>query len=84
MMSVASDAAARLRDRPDAHDSTRLLVVDDHAAVRVGLTQLLEDQLDFEVVAAVAGQKPPCRSPNASAPTWRSSITNLASATACG
>lgn len=55
MMSVASDAAARLRDRPDAHDPTRLLVVDDHAAVRAGLTQLLEDQRDFEVVAAVAG-----------------------------
>jgi DNA-binding NarL/FixJ family response regulator len=55
MMSVASDAAASLRDRPDTYDPTRLLVVDDHAAVRAGLTQLLEDQLDFEVVAAVAG-----------------------------
>jgi DNA-binding NarL/FixJ family response regulator len=55
MMSVASDAAPRLRDRPDAHDPTRLLVVDDHAAVRAGLTQLLDDQLDVEVVAAVAG-----------------------------
>jgi DNA-binding NarL/FixJ family response regulator len=32
---------------------TRLLVVDDHAAVRAGLRELLEDQRDFEVVAAV-------------------------------
>jgi DNA-binding NarL/FixJ family response regulator len=30
---------------------TRLLVVDDHPAVRLGLRQLLEDQPDFEVVA---------------------------------
>ncbi len=29
----------------------RLLVVDDHPAVRLGLRQLLEDQPDFEVVA---------------------------------
>lgn len=32
----------------------RLLVVDDHAAVRAGLRELLDDELDFEVVAAVA------------------------------
>jgi DNA-binding NarL/FixJ family response regulator len=32
----------------------RLLVVDDHPAVRAGLRQLLDDQADFEVVAAVA------------------------------
>ncbi len=32
----------------------RLLVVDDHPAVRRGLRELLEDQLDFEVVAVVA------------------------------
>ncbi len=32
----------------------RLLVVDDHAAVRAGLRELLDDERDFEVVAAVA------------------------------
>ncbi|MGH2886745.1 MAG: response regulator transcription factor, partial [Solirubrobacteraceae bacterium] len=32
----------------------RLLVVDDHPAVLAGLRQLLEDQADFEVAAAVA------------------------------
>jgi DNA-binding NarL/FixJ family response regulator len=33
---------------------TRLLVVDDHPAVRSGVRALLADQPDFEVVAAVA------------------------------
>lgn len=33
---------------------TRLLVVDDHPAVRAGLQQLLDDEADFEVAAAVA------------------------------
>lgn len=33
---------------------TRLLVVDDHPAVRAGLRDLLEDEAEFEVVAAVA------------------------------
>lgn len=32
----------------------RLLVVDDHAAVRAGLRELLDDEPDFEVAAAVA------------------------------
>jgi DNA-binding NarL/FixJ family response regulator len=32
----------------------RLLIVDDHAAVRAGLSELLDDAADFEVVAAVA------------------------------
>jgi DNA-binding NarL/FixJ family response regulator len=32
----------------------RLLVVDDHAAVRAGLRSLLADEADFEVVAAVS------------------------------
>jgi DNA-binding NarL/FixJ family response regulator len=32
----------------------RLLVVDDHAAVRAGVRDLLSDEADFDVVAAVA------------------------------
>lgn len=40
------------KDLPSA--AKRLLVVDDHGAVRAGLRQLLEDQADFAVVAAVA------------------------------
>ena len=39
-------------DRP--RRPLRLLVVDDHPAVRAGLRQLLDDQADFEVAAAVA------------------------------
>jgi DNA-binding NarL/FixJ family response regulator len=39
---------------PDASDSPlRVLVVDDHPAVRMGLRELFEDQPDFVVVAAV-------------------------------
>jgi DNA-binding NarL/FixJ family response regulator len=42
-------------DRSDAHDSRlhpiRVMVVDDHPAVRLGLVQLLEGQRDFSVEA---------------------------------
>jgi len=43
---------AQFHDDPIAR--TRVLVVDDHAAVRAGLRELLADEADFEVVAAVA------------------------------
>jgi DNA-binding NarL/FixJ family response regulator len=55
MTAVSSDLTPHesvQNDLPPA--PTRLLVVDDHAAVRAGLRQLLEDQADFAVVAAVA------------------------------
>jgi DNA-binding NarL/FixJ family response regulator len=35
-------------------EPTRLLVVDDHAAVRAGVRDMLADEPDFDVVAAVA------------------------------
>jgi DNA-binding NarL/FixJ family response regulator len=38
----------------DPRERTRLLVVDDHAAVRAGLRDLLGDESDFDVVAVVA------------------------------
>jgi two-component system response regulator DevR len=46
-----TDEWAPLHDDPVARK--RLLVVDDHPAVRTGLRELLADEADFEVVAAV-------------------------------
>lgn len=55
MITVAADPAPRHTELPETRAAqTRLLVVDDHAAVRAGLQDLLEDEGDFEVVAAVA------------------------------
>jgi DNA-binding NarL/FixJ family response regulator len=53
MISIAPDRAAHSSDRSDPAPN-RLLVVDDHPAVRAGLKELLDDQPDFEVVADVA------------------------------
>jgi DNA-binding NarL/FixJ family response regulator len=46
--------AEHTESRDDPLAPTRLLVVDDHPAVRAGLRELLADQADFHVVAAVA------------------------------
>jgi DNA-binding NarL/FixJ family response regulator len=54
MTAIASNTNAirhNLSGRP--REPTRLLVVDDHAAVRAGVRDLLADEPDFEVVAAV-------------------------------
>src|SRR6185312_2242699 len=55
-MTTVAQQPSRQPPDPSDHlpEPKRLLVVDDHSAVRAGLRQLLEDQADFEVVAAVA------------------------------
>src|SRR5436190_4390496 len=47
-------AVGEIDSPPDAINRARLLVLDDHAAVRAGLRDLLMDQPDFHVVAVVA------------------------------
>jgi DNA-binding NarL/FixJ family response regulator len=46
--------AEHAASRDDPLAPTRLLVVDDHPAVRAGLRELLADEADFHVVSAVA------------------------------
>ena len=56
MMTATESAAGRAGDDRDMLATVapiRLLVVDDHPAVRRGLSELLEDQPDFRVIAAV-------------------------------
>lgn len=56
MITAPQSAASRAGDHGGALATVapiRLLVVDDHPAVRRGLSELLEDQPDFRVLAAV-------------------------------
>jgi two-component system response regulator DevR len=56
MLTATQSATRRTRDEDGALATVapiRLLVVDDHPAVRRGLSDLLEDQPDFRVIAAV-------------------------------
>lgn len=57
MITVAAHARRRVaseRLTPATLGQLRLLVVDDHPAVRRGLCELLEDQPDFRVIDAVS------------------------------
>lgn len=55
MITVAADRAPKHTELPEGRAAqTRLLVVDDHAAIRAGLRNLLEDEGDSQVVATVA------------------------------
>src|SRR6516225_8724009 len=51
MTTLLHEAPERIDSDPVARK--RLLVVDDHPAVRVGLAELLAGEADFELVAAV-------------------------------
>jgi DNA-binding NarL/FixJ family response regulator len=50
-------ASRRADDGPALGGAIRVLVVDDHAAVRVGLGGLLEDHSDVEVVSTAASAR---------------------------
>jgi two-component system, NarL family, response regulator DevR len=50
-------ASSRSDDGAALGGAIRVLVVDDHAAVRMGLGGLLEDHADIELVATAAGAR---------------------------
>src|SRR5436190_1896152 len=55
MISVAPEPRCARAHRSNVRlERRRLLIVDDHPAVRTGLCGLLADEADFQVVAAVA------------------------------
>ena len=62
----------------------RLLVVDDHPAVRVGLVQLLEASLTSRSGQCASTRRVPSRERSTRRSRWRSSTTTSAATTACG